>query len=92
MIDLIYLLDLFGVMIFGITGALVAREKRMDVFGVVVIALVTALGGGTIRDLVLGRTPVFWVTDVTYIWMGVLGAVIAFVLHKVLGVGAEEAH
>ena len=79
MIDLIYLLDLFGVMIFGITGALVAREKRMDVFGVVVIALVTALGGGTIRDLILGRTPVFWVHDVTYIWLGVLGAVIAMI-------------
>jgi len=79
LIDLLYGLDLFGVMVFGITGALAAREKRMDVFGVVVIALVTALGGGTIRDLVLGRTPVFWVTDVTYIWMGVLGAVIAMI-------------
>jgi len=79
LIDLLYVLDLFGVMIFGITGALVAREKRMDVFGVVVIALVTALGGGTIRDLVLGRTPVFWITDVTYIWVGVLGAVVAMI-------------
>jgi uncharacterized membrane protein YeiH len=47
--------------VFAASGALLAGRKRLDLFGVVVIALVTAVGGGTLRDLLLGATPVFWV-------------------------------
>ena len=47
---------------FAITGALAAGRKRMDVFGVVVLGCVTALGGGTLRDLILGIRPVFWIS------------------------------
>ncbi len=72
-------LDWFGTAVFAITGALVAREKRMDLFGVVVVALVTALGGGTIRDLILQR-EIFWVVDEIYIWIGVLAAILTFVV------------
>ena len=72
-------LDLFGTAVFGITGALVAREKRMDLFGVVVVALVTALGGGTIRDLILGR-DVFWLTNEIYIWVAGLAAIFTFAI------------
>lgn len=75
-IDTFYILDLFGVAVFAITGALVAREKRMDIFGVIVVALVTAIGGGTLRDMILGRTPVFWVNDPTYIIVGTLVAIL----------------
>lgn len=76
--DLLTLLDYAGTAVFAITGALVAREKRMDLFGVIVVALVTAIGGGTLRDLILGRTPVFWIMDDVYILIGVLSAVFAF--------------
>lgn len=73
---MIYLLDLFGTMVFAISGALVAREKRMDLFGVSVIAVVTAVGGGTLRDLILGVDTVFWVADTTYI---ILAVIISFI-------------
>ena len=63
----LYLLDLLGVAVFAASGALAAGRKRMDVLGAVVIAAVTAIGGGTIRDLLLDRHPVFWMSDPTYL-------------------------
>ena len=77
---MLYILDLFGTVVFAITGALVARKKRMDIFGVLVVALVTALGGGTLRDLLLGATPVFWVHDPLYIIMGIIGVLLTILL------------
>ena len=50
----------------AITGVLAAKGKRVDLFGVLVLAMVTAFGGGTIRDLTLGDTPVFWVRDPSF--------------------------
>ncbi|QIZ78741.1 trimeric intracellular cation channel family protein [Ferrimonas lipolytica] len=67
--DFIYLSDLFGTIVFAISGALAAGRLRMDPFGVLVLAGVTAVGGGTVRDAVLGATPVFWITDTTYVWL-----------------------
>ncbi|MGF1685534.1 TRIC cation channel family protein [Photobacterium japonica] len=66
---LIYLLDMFGTAVFAASGVLLAGRLRMDPFGVVVLASVTAIGGGTIRDMALGATPVFWITDTTYLWV-----------------------
>lgn len=79
---MIHLLDLFGTAVFAATGALTAGRKHMDIFGVVVVGLVTALGGGTARDLVLGATPVFWVQDVAYIGVAVCAALATFVLAR----------
>jgi uncharacterized membrane protein YeiH len=53
-------LDLAGIAVFAASGALVASRKQLDVVGFVVVAAVTGLGGGTLRDLLLGRAPVFW--------------------------------
>jgi uncharacterized membrane protein YeiH len=50
-------LDLVGIFVFGITGALVGVRKKLDVFGIQVLALVTGLGGGFIRDVLIGQTP-----------------------------------
>ncbi|MGC9404130.1 TRIC cation channel family protein [Vibrio genomosp. F10] len=66
---LLYLFDLFGTAIFAISGVLLAGRLKMDPFGVVVLGSVTAIGGGTIRDMALGATPVFWITDTTYLWV-----------------------
>lgn len=63
----LYLLDLFGVAVFAVSGALAAGRKRMDLFGVVVISVITAIGGGTVRDVLLDRHPVFWISDTTYL-------------------------
>jgi len=66
-IDILYHLDLFGVAVFAISGALAAGRKSLDLLGVVIIAVVTAVGGGTTRDLLLDRHPVFWIADPTYL-------------------------
>ncbi len=66
---LLYIIDLFGTAIFAISGVLLAGRLKMDPFGVVVLGSVTAIGGGTIRDMALGATPVFWVTQTTYLWV-----------------------
>lgn len=64
---LIYIIDMFGTAIFAISGVLLAGRLKMDPFGVTVLASVTAIGGGTIRDMALGATPVFWITDTNYL-------------------------
>lgn len=71
---MIYWLDLFGIAVFAITGALAAGRKNMDLFGVVVLGLATAMGGGTLRDSILGATPVFWITDSAYVLVATLAA------------------
>ncbi len=65
--------------VFSITGVLAAGRHNMDIFGIVVIGLVTAIGGGTVRDLIL-NTEVFWVRDFSYVWIAILAAIIAFFL------------
>ncbi len=65
---LLYMIDLFGTAIFAVSGVLLAGRLKMDPFGVIVLGSVTAIGGGTIRDMALGATPVFWITDTTYLW------------------------
>ena len=64
---ILYLLDLAGVAVFAVSGALAAGRKRFDLLGVAVIAIVTAIGGGTTRDILLNRHPVFWIKDPTYL-------------------------
>jgi uncharacterized membrane protein YeiH len=74
----IYLLDLFGVFVFAISGAMAADRRRMDLFGFIVIALLPALGGGTLRDIIIDA-PVFWLSDPTYLLMSLTAAVLTFV-------------
>ena len=73
--QLFYLSDLFGVAVFAITGDLMAGRKSMDLFGVLVIAIITALGGGTLRDLILDNHPVSWIRNDLYILVASLSAV-----------------
>lgn len=63
----LYVLDLFGTAVFAVSGALAAGRRRLDLFGALVIAAVTAVGGGTVRDLILDRHPVFWIQDLSYL-------------------------
>ena len=67
--------DILGTVAFAISGVLVAMEKRLDLFGVGIIALVTAIGGGTLRDLLIGSTPVTWATTPLYMYV-ILGSVL----------------
>ena len=65
---------------FALSGALEAGRRRLDVFGAVVIALATAVGGGTLRDVILRHGPVFWVADPTYVIVVTLSALLTFFL------------
>ncbi|WP_189637914.1 trimeric intracellular cation channel family protein [Thalassotalea sp. HSM 43] len=62
----IYFADIFGVIVFALSGALMAGRYRLDPFGVMVLAAITAVGGGTIRDIILGA-PVFWTVQSEYV-------------------------
>lgn len=75
---MIYYLNLFGTAVFAIGGALSAARKGMDLFGVVVAAVLTGIGGGTLRDLCLGVSPVNWVTDSSGLTIAVLFGLLTF--------------
>ena len=64
---LLYILEHFAVAVNAAAGVLAARGRLVDLFGVIVLALVTAFGGGIIRDICLGATPIFWIKDSNYI-------------------------
>lgn len=76
-----FLMDLLGTAAFAISGVLVAMEKRLDLFGVFIIAFVTAVGGGTLRDLLIGNTPVAWMLESTYL-ITIVGTVILAILFR----------
>jgi len=79
---LIYFLDITGTFIFAISGALAASEKRLDAFGVAFIAFITAVGGGTTRDLLLNLHPLAWIKDNNYLFAIFSALVVAFFFQK----------
>ena len=64
---LLYYFDLAGVAVFSASGVLAARDRDLDLLWVIVVAVMTAIGGGTLRDILLDRHPIFWVTDSWYL-------------------------
>jgi uncharacterized membrane protein YeiH len=70
--------DFMGTFVFAISGATAAIEKKFDVFGVLILALVTAIGGGTLRDLLIGSTPVAWLTNEVYVYIVLIAVPVAF--------------
>lgn len=79
---MLYPIDLFGTMIFAVTGAFLAIQKKYDVFGILVVGFVTAAGGGTLRDVMLGNTPVFWLKDINYFFAVLAGTAAALLLGR----------
>lgn len=75
----LYSLDLLGTAAFAASGALAAIRREMDLFGVLMLGLVTACGGGTLRDLLLGDTPPFIFKDETYLYLSVAVALLVFI-------------
>ncbi len=78
------LLDVIGTLVFAISGALTAIYKKLDLFGVYCIAFVTALGGGTIRDVLIGRTPVGWMLDINYVYIITFGFLLSLLFNRYL--------
>ncbi|WP_137702477.1 trimeric intracellular cation channel family protein [Marimonas lutisalis] len=71
-------LDFAAVLVFALTGALAASRAQLDIVGFAFVACLTAVGGGTVRDLLLDRNPVFWVAEPTYIAIACAAAVVVF--------------
>jgi len=82
--SLLTILDYAGIALFAATGALAASRKELDLVGFLFFAAVTGLGGGTLRDIILGRTPVFWVLEPNYILICIAaGAFVFFTADRV---------
>ncbi|MBM1107890.1 trimeric intracellular cation channel family protein [Aurantibacter crassamenti] len=73
-----FTIDILGTIAFAISGVLVAMDKKLDLFGVFIIAFVTAVGGGTLRDMLIGSTPVGWMQNSTYVF--VITGTVAFAI------------
>lgn len=76
------ILEMLGVAVFAISGALAAGRKSLDLVGVVITATVTAIGGGTLRDVLLDRHPVFWIGDTAYLWVIFAAALLTVVYSR----------
>ena len=76
--ELIYILDILGTFAFAISGALVASDKKFDLFGVIIIAFVTAVGGGMLRDLLIDAHPINWIGDLNYMYTIFLAVIFTF--------------
>lgn len=74
-----YIIDILGTLAFSISGVLIALNKRMDAFGVLIIAFVTAVGGGTLRDVLIGDTPVSWMKDMTFVYVVLISTILAVI-------------
>lgn len=74
----IYFVDLFGTAVFAISGVLTAMHKKFDLVGTLIIGFVTAIGGGTLRDILIGRFPVGWLEDRNYFFAILTGYLIAY--------------
>ncbi len=78
----IYILDLFGTMAFAVTGAFKAIEHKADIVGIIILATITGVAGGTIRDVVLGRFPPNSIIDPAYIGITVATGIVIFFLYS----------
>lgn len=78
MITLIQFIDYLGTLVFAISGVLIGVEKKFDLFGVLILGFVTAIGGGTLRDVLIGSTPVGWMQNETYIFLILLAIPIVY--------------
>lgn len=71
-------LDYFGTVIFAVTGCLVAAKRQSDILAFILLGLATAVGGGTIRDILIGRFPVFWIQNPLYLAICIVTAIVMF--------------
>ncbi|MEQ8304261.1 MAG: trimeric intracellular cation channel family protein [Cyclobacteriaceae bacterium] len=84
MSNLQYILEILGTLFFAISGALAVRDKETDLFGATFTGFVTAIGGGTLRDIMLGSYPLTWVSDIYFIYAIMLGSLTAYLFFNLL--------
>ncbi|QIE60839.1 trimeric intracellular cation channel family protein [Rasiella rasia] len=82
--DLFLVIDILGTIAFAVSGALTAMKKRMDFFGIFIIAFVTSVGGGTLRDVLIDAN-VAWMRDLTFVYVIIGATILAIIFRKKLG-------
>ena len=82
-----YYLDLIGTLAFAIAGAFKAKGRELNIFGVVFLGAITAVGGGTFRDVIIGRTPLFYLADQNYLLVAILGGMIVYFIPHIFKKG-----
>lgn len=80
---LLYWIGLSGTAAFAVTAVLVVATRPVDLLSAIVFGIITAVGGGTIRDLTLD-VPVFWITDANYLWVAIAASIVTFFAHSLL--------
>lgn len=84
MTDLTEIIDVLGTVAFAISGVLAALRKRLDIFGILIVAAVTSVGGGTLRDVLIGKTPVTWMLNISFVYLILVTVVLAVIFRKQL--------
>ncbi len=87
--SMFYIFDIIGTFAFAISGALMGAKKEMDLYGLFILGLVTGVGGGTLRDVLFGRTPPFIFNDITYIVSVILAVLVVFFFHSKVSKGTK---
>jgi uncharacterized membrane protein YeiH len=75
-----YSLGMLAIAVFAVTGVIAGGRKDMDVLTIVILGNVTAIGGGTLRDILLDVNPIYWIADLTYLWVSTAASILAFFL------------
>ena len=78
------IIDILGTIAFAISGVITATKKRMDLFGILIIATVTSVGGGTLRDLLIGKSPVTWILNTSFVYLIFVATILAIIFRKQL--------
>lgn len=84
MTDLSEIIDVLGTVAFAISGVLAALRKRLDIFGILIVAVVTSVGGGTLRDVLIGKTPVTWMLNISFVYLIFVTVILAVIFRKQL--------
>ncbi len=74
----VYIIDIIGTLVFAISGVLTAIRHKFDLVGSIIIGLVTAVGGGSLRDMLIGETPVGWMSDLNYLYTILLAVILSY--------------
>ena len=75
-----YTLGMLALAVFAVTGVVAGGRKGMDILTIVILGNVTAIGGGTLRDIILDVNPIYWIADLTYLWVSTGASIAAFFL------------
>ncbi len=83
--EFLKLIDILGTIAFAVSGVFAAMQKKLDIFGVLIIAFITAVGGGSLRDMMIGDLPVSWMQDISYSIIIVITAAIVMAFNNTIG-------